>query len=232
MNMLRTSFRTRRSNSSRTCIASSIAPAWSSSRCVADRSRPRPARSFVLDFLPETTEISAAIGGSRSASAGTSTIAVWRSPDRPTEDDDQCAQLGRKVFMADLEDANSPTWSNVVDGQVNLYDAVAARSLRQSPTARSTDSADQRDPRGPPTRLAPGRAPPRRRRRAISGVARRLRSVLLSQCRRRRCAGHRSLLLPARRLESHLEARLWNDVFNLRAGRARHPAAAPSGPPC
>ena len=31
---------------------------------------------------------------------------------------------GAKVFMADFEDANSPTWANVLDGQVNLRDAV------------------------------------------------------------------------------------------------------------
>src|SRR5215475_16180998 len=29
---------------------------------------------------------------------------------------------GAKVFMADLEDANSPTWQNCVEGQVNLID--------------------------------------------------------------------------------------------------------------
>ncbi|MGH9116197.1 MAG: malate synthase, partial [Acidimicrobiales bacterium] len=31
---------------------------------------------------------------------------------------------GAKVFMADFEDANSPTWDNVVVGQANLIDAV------------------------------------------------------------------------------------------------------------
>ena len=31
---------------------------------------------------------------------------------------------GARVFMADFEDANSPTWGNVVDGQQNVYDAV------------------------------------------------------------------------------------------------------------
>ena len=31
---------------------------------------------------------------------------------------------GAKVFMADYEDANSPTWENVRDGQRNVYDAV------------------------------------------------------------------------------------------------------------
>jgi malate synthase len=31
---------------------------------------------------------------------------------------------GAKVFMADFEDANSPTWDNVREGQQNVYDAV------------------------------------------------------------------------------------------------------------
>jgi malate synthase len=31
---------------------------------------------------------------------------------------------GAKVFMADCEDSLSPSWDNVVDGQVNLHDAV------------------------------------------------------------------------------------------------------------
>ena len=31
---------------------------------------------------------------------------------------------GVKVFMADFEDSNSPTWSNCINGQINLMDAV------------------------------------------------------------------------------------------------------------
>ena len=31
---------------------------------------------------------------------------------------------GAKVFMADFEDSNSPTWLNIVEGQINLFDAV------------------------------------------------------------------------------------------------------------
>jgi malate synthase len=31
---------------------------------------------------------------------------------------------GAKMFMADFEDANSPTWTNMVDGHVNLIDAI------------------------------------------------------------------------------------------------------------
>ena len=29
-----------------------------------------------------------------------------------------------KVFMADFEDSNTPTWSNLIEGQINLRDAV------------------------------------------------------------------------------------------------------------
>ena len=31
---------------------------------------------------------------------------------------------GAKVFMADFEDSTTPTWENVIDGQINLKDAV------------------------------------------------------------------------------------------------------------
>jgi len=31
---------------------------------------------------------------------------------------------GAKVFMADFEDSNAPTWDNVIEGQINLRDAV------------------------------------------------------------------------------------------------------------
>ena len=32
---------------------------------------------------------------------------------------------GAKVFMADFEDSTSPTWTNLIEGQINLRDAVA-----------------------------------------------------------------------------------------------------------
>ena len=31
---------------------------------------------------------------------------------------------GANVFMADFEDATSPTWRNLVEGQLNLRDAI------------------------------------------------------------------------------------------------------------
>ena len=31
---------------------------------------------------------------------------------------------GAKVFMADFEDSNTPTWNNLLDGHINLRDAI------------------------------------------------------------------------------------------------------------
>ena len=43
---------------------------------------------------------------------------------------------GARVFMADFEDANSPTWSNLVEGQVNLIDAIERRLTFTSPEGK------------------------------------------------------------------------------------------------
>ena len=41
---------------------------------------------------------------------------------------------GANVFMADFEDSNSPTWSNMVEGQINLRDAVDETITFDHPT--------------------------------------------------------------------------------------------------
>jgi malate synthase len=43
---------------------------------------------------------------------------------------------GARMFMADFEDANSPTWSNMVVGQQNLIDAIERRITFESPDGR------------------------------------------------------------------------------------------------
>ena len=40
---------------------------------------------------------------------------------------------GAKVWLADLEDANTPHWSNVVDGQQNLHDAIRRTITLETP---------------------------------------------------------------------------------------------------
>ncbi len=44
---------------------------------------------------------------------------------------------GAKVFMADFEDANSPTWENVVAGQANLADAIRRKIDFKSPEGKA-----------------------------------------------------------------------------------------------
>jgi malate synthase len=44
---------------------------------------------------------------------------------------------GARVFMADFEDANSPTWDNVRDGQRNVYDAVRRQIQLDTPEGKS-----------------------------------------------------------------------------------------------
>src|SRR5882757_3424379 len=43
---------------------------------------------------------------------------------------------GAKVFMADFEDATSPTWENLIEGQFNLRDAVRRKISFASPEGK------------------------------------------------------------------------------------------------
>jgi malate synthase len=43
---------------------------------------------------------------------------------------------GARVFMADFEDSTTPTWENLLDGQVNLYDAVRRTIAFTDPTTQ------------------------------------------------------------------------------------------------
>ena len=44
---------------------------------------------------------------------------------------------GAQVYMADFEDSTAPTWSNVIDGQVNLRDAIRRQIDFTSPEGKS-----------------------------------------------------------------------------------------------
>lgn len=45
---------------------------------------------------------------------------------------------GADAFMADFEDANSPTWANCLEGQINLYDAVRGTIEHHDPVRDRT----------------------------------------------------------------------------------------------
>src|SRR5665213_2076714 len=45
---------------------------------------------------------------------------------------------GAKIFMADFEDSTTPTWDNLLDGQLNLRDAVRRTITFDDPTTRKS----------------------------------------------------------------------------------------------
>jgi malate synthase len=45
---------------------------------------------------------------------------------------------GAKVFMADFEDSTTPTWDNLIDGQRNLYDAVRRTITYEDPATKKS----------------------------------------------------------------------------------------------
>lgn len=176
--------------------------------------RAEAARTGRLDFLAETAEI-------RSAQ--------WRVAPAPADLTDRRVEItgpterkmainalnsGAKVWLADLEDANTPHWDNVISGQVNLYDAVR-------------ETIELTTPEGKEYKLKPGKH---------ATIVMRPRGWHLDE-RHLEFEGkpavgalvdfglyffHNAKELLDRgsgpyfylpKMESHLEARLWNDVF-------------------
>jgi malate synthase len=120
---------------------------------------------------------------------------------------------GASVFMADFEDANSPTWHNVVDGQLNLRDAVRRSITYVSPEGKRYEPIERCAtlmvrPRGwhlEEKHVRLDGAP-------ISASLFDFGLYLVhnhAELQRRGSGPY--FYLP--KLESHLEARLWNDVF-------------------
>jgi malate synthase len=176
-----------------------------------------------LDFLPETADVRAA---------------DWRVPppapglvDRrveitgPTEAKMLVNALnsGANVWLADFEDANAPTWDNLAGGQLNLV-----RALDRTIDFTSTDGKQYRlgerlativvRPRGwhlPEKHMRVDGEP-------VAGALFDFGLHLFHGARRQLDAGHGPYFyLP--KLQSHLEARLWNDVFLLAQQRLALP---------
>jgi malate synthase len=120
---------------------------------------------------------------------------------------------GAKVFMSDFEDASTPTWHNKVQGQINLTDAIERRIDFTSPEGKSyalkdTVAALMPRPRGwhlPEKHVLVDDAP-------MSGGLFDFGMFFFHNAQRLLDRGTRPYFyLP--KMESHLEARLWNDVF-------------------
>ncbi len=166
-----------------------------------------------LGFLPETANIR---GGE------------WQVAPAPADLNDRRVEItgpcdrkmvinalnsGAKVFMADLEDANSPTWHNTIDGQRNLYDAVRRTITFTNPDGREYKLNDQTA-----TLLLRPRGWHLNERHVLidgeeaSGSLWDFGLYFFNNAQELIDRGSGPYFyLP--KLQSHLEARLWNDVF-------------------
>lgn len=177
--------------------------------------REQAARTGRLDFLPETAEVRAA---------------DWRVAEAPSDLLDRRVEItgpterkmainalnsGAKVWLADLEDANTPHWTNVVSGQVNLFDAVRGTIAFTSPEGKSYALREDVEhavivmrPRGwhlPERHLDIGG-------RTAVGALVDFGLYFFHNAKALLDKGSGPYFyLP--KMESHLEARLWNDVF-------------------
>lgn len=121
---------------------------------------------------------------------------------------------GAKVFMADFEDSNSPTWDNCIDGQINLYDAVrktiSYTDLKSHKQYKLSDNPAVLivRPRGWHLNeyhiLVDGQPMSASLFDALTYLFHNAKTLLTQN-------SGPYFYLP--KLESHLEARLWNDVF-------------------
>src|SRR6266540_1128867 len=122
---------------------------------------------------------------------------------------------GAKMFMADFEDANSPTWDNNIQGQINLRDAINREIDYVSPEGKAYALNDTIAtllvrPRGwhlvEKHVLIDGKP--------VSGSLFDFGLYLFHNAKTLLDKGIGPYFyLP--KLESHLEARLWNDAFVL-----------------
>ncbi len=183
---------------------------------ILDARRERAARMAggeSLDFLPETADIRES---------------EWSVAPAPADLDDRRVEItgpaeakmtinalnsGAKVFMADFEDALSPTWANVIGGQAALMDAVRRSLAFTSPEGKEYRLGERLAtlvvrPRG--WHLVEGHLEVDGE--PMSGSLFDFGLYLLHNGAETLARGSGPYFyLP--KLQSHLEARLWNDVF-------------------
>ncbi|TDW90392.1 malate synthase [Kribbella pratensis] len=121
---------------------------------------------------------------------------------------------GAKVWLADQEDANTPTWENVVGGQLNLLDAIT-RNIDFSTDTKSYALKPDEElativvrPRGwhlPEKHIL---VDGERTSGSLVDFA-----LYLSACAQLQLDRGQGPYFYLPKMESHLEARLWNDVF-------------------
>jgi malate synthase len=169
----------------------------------------------LLDFLPHTREIRE---GDWSVAAHPADLRRrWVEITGPTDRKMMINALnsGADVFMADFEDANSPTWRNMVSGQVNLRDAIEGTIAYDAADGRhyaleSEPATLLVRPRGwhlPERHLLVDSEP-------VAGALFDF-GLYFFNCTPLLLHAGSAPYLYLPKLESHLEARLWNEVFSF-----------------
>ncbi len=172
-------------------------------------------RGETLDFLPETKKIR---------------DSDWSCAPIPSDIRDRRVEItgptdrkmvinalnsGAKIFMADFEDANSPTWENMIGGQINLRDAIRRTIEFTNPNGKKYRLNEQvavlmPRPRGwhlVEKHLVVDGQP-------IAGGLFDFGLFFFHNAKELIARGSGPYFyLP--KMESHLEARIWNDVFKL-----------------
>ncbi|WP_326799226.1 malate synthase A [Streptomyces sp. NBC_01808] len=175
------------------------------------------ARTATLDFLPETAAVRA--------------DGTWRVAPAPPALEDRRVEItgptdrkmtinalnsGARVWLADFEDASAPTWENVIGGQANLIDAYERRIDFTDPASGKSYALR------PAAELATVVTRPRGWHlderhltvdgRPVPGALVDFGLYFFHNARRLLDLGKGPYFyLP--KTESHLEARLWNEVF-------------------
>ncbi|WP_406209459.1 malate synthase A [Kitasatospora sp. NBC_01560] len=169
-----------------------------------------------LDFLPHTRAVREDAGW-RVAGAGPGLddrrVEITGPPERRMAVN--ALNSGAKVWLADFEDATSPTWHNLVSGQLNLLDAIQRRIDDTTPGGRRYRIGDSPAtivvrPRGwhldEAHLLIDGRP-------AIGALVDF--GLYLFHCGRLQIERGSGPYFYLPKLENHLEARLWNDIFTF-----------------
>ena len=181
--------------------------------------RARLAAGETLDFLSETRSVRE--GDWRIGAVPGDLQLRWVEITGPTDRKMMINALnsGADGFMADFEDANSPTWHNMVDGHLNLRDAIERTISYDGSDGRHYELAEQPAtllvrPRGwhlPERHLLVDGEP-------VAGALFDF-GLYMFHCAQRLLEQGSGPYFYLPKLESHLEARLWNDVFCLAQDR-------------
>ncbi|MEU8396549.1 malate synthase A [Nonomuraea sp. NPDC048892] len=168
----------------------------------------------MLDFLPETKEIREADWQVAAPAPGLEDRRVEITGPVDKKMTINALNSGAKVWLADFEDANSPLWENCVAGHLNLRDALdrtidfetGGKSYTLRPDAELATVVVR--PRGwhldEKHALVDGQP--------VSGSLFDF-ALYFFHCAQRQIDKGRGPYFYLPKIESYLEARLWNDVF-------------------